>query len=89
MAKIYNVHEAKSNLSRLLEEVMAGEEVTIARAGQPLVDLKIHEPAITRAYPGFMKHLIQVNEEMSDEELWAPEPFKADLFTDRQTPNAS
>ncbi|MBA2409918.1 MAG: type II toxin-antitoxin system Phd/YefM family antitoxin [Gammaproteobacteria bacterium] len=31
-----NIHEAKTNLSRLLEQVAAGEEIIIARAGKPV-----------------------------------------------------
>jgi len=38
-----NVHEAKSQLSKLIEKVLAGEQVTIARAGKPVVDLVVHE----------------------------------------------
>jgi prevent-host-death family protein len=34
-----NVHEAKTNLSRLLQRVAAGEEVVIARAGVPVARL--------------------------------------------------
>ena len=34
-----NVHEAKTQLSRLLQVVEAGEEVVIARAGQPVAKL--------------------------------------------------
>ena len=34
-----NVHEAKTHLSRLLEQAMAGEEVIIMRSGRPLVRL--------------------------------------------------
>lgn len=34
-----NVHEAKTNLSRLLQRVVAGEEVVIARAGIPIARL--------------------------------------------------
>lgn len=37
-----NVHEAKSQLSRLIEAVLAGQSVTIARAGKPVVDLVPH-----------------------------------------------
>ncbi|GAA3922477.1 type II toxin-antitoxin system Phd/YefM family antitoxin [Microbacterium invictum] len=37
-----NVHEAKSQLSALIARVLAGEEVTIARAGMPVVDLVPH-----------------------------------------------
>lgn len=34
-----NVHEAKTQLSRLLARVEAGEEITIARAGHPFARL--------------------------------------------------
>lgn len=32
----YNVHEAKTHLSRLLDQVAAGEEVILAKAGVPV-----------------------------------------------------
>jgi len=37
--KVVNIHEAKTHLSRLLERVQAGEEVTIAKAGRPIARL--------------------------------------------------
>ncbi len=37
--KITNIHEAKSQLSRLIERAEAGEEVIIARAGKPVAKL--------------------------------------------------
>ncbi len=37
--KSYNVHEAKTHLSRLLDQVAAGEEVVIAKAGVPVARL--------------------------------------------------
>jgi len=40
-----NMHEAKTQLSALVERVLAGEQVTIARAGTPVVDLVIHHGA--------------------------------------------
>lgn len=36
---IVNIHEAKTQLSRLLEAVADGEPVTIARAGKPVAKL--------------------------------------------------
>jgi prevent-host-death family protein len=39
VAKIVNMHEAKSTLSRLVEEAEAGEEIVLARAGKPVVKL--------------------------------------------------
>ncbi|HET7028371.1 MAG TPA: type II toxin-antitoxin system prevent-host-death family antitoxin [Candidatus Limnocylindrales bacterium] len=38
--KTYNVHEAKTHLSRLLEQAESGEEIVIARAGRPIVRLQ-------------------------------------------------
>jgi prevent-host-death family protein len=34
-----NIHEAKTHLSRLLDKVAQGEEVTIAKAGKPIARL--------------------------------------------------
>ena len=34
-----NIHEAKSNLSKLIERARAGDEVIIAKAGTPMVRL--------------------------------------------------
>ncbi len=34
-----NMHEAKTQLSRLVEQALAGEEVVIAKAGKPVVRL--------------------------------------------------
>jgi prevent-host-death family protein len=33
---IYNIHEAKTHFSKLLEQVLSGEEVVIAKAGKPI-----------------------------------------------------
>jgi prevent-host-death family protein len=37
--KIVNIHAAKTQLSRLIADVLAGEEVVISKAGTPLVRL--------------------------------------------------
>ncbi|MGA7886416.1 MAG: type II toxin-antitoxin system prevent-host-death family antitoxin [Acidobacteriaceae bacterium] len=37
MAKTVNIHEAKTHLSRLLEEAVSGEPFVIAKSGKPLV----------------------------------------------------
>ena len=34
-----NIHQAKTHLSRLLQRVAGGEEITIARAGKPIARL--------------------------------------------------
>jgi prevent-host-death family protein len=44
-AAIVNMHDAKSQLSKLVERACAGEEIVIARAGKPAVRLTPVEPA--------------------------------------------
>jgi prevent-host-death family protein len=39
MAATYNMHEAKTQLSRLAERAASGEEIIIARGGRPLAKL--------------------------------------------------
>ncbi|QBS42475.1 type II toxin-antitoxin system Phd/YefM family antitoxin [Nocardia sp. CS682] len=35
-AEQFNIHEAKTNLSRIIERVEHGEEIVISRAGHPV-----------------------------------------------------
>jgi prevent-host-death family protein len=54
-SKPVNIHDAKTHLSRLVERVEAGEEVTIARAGRPvarLVPLGAARPRVLGALRG-------------------------------------
>jgi len=37
--KTFNIHEAKTHLSRLLKRVATGEEVVIAKSGRPVARL--------------------------------------------------
>jgi prevent-host-death family protein len=39
MTRIVNVHEAKTHLSKLLQDVERGEEILIGRAGEPIARL--------------------------------------------------
>lgn len=72
MAEIVNMRQVKTSLSRLVEKALAGEEVVIARNGEPLVRLvpvvKTREPQV----PGRMKGKIWIApdfDEMSEEDL--------------------
>jgi prevent-host-death family protein len=42
---VFNVHEAKTHFSKLLERVLRGEEVVIAKAGKPVARLMPLEAA--------------------------------------------
>jgi prevent-host-death family protein len=52
--KTVNVHQAKRRLSRLLEQVAAGEEVVIAKTGKPVARIVPISPREPRR-PGLAK----------------------------------
>ena len=58
--RIINIHEAKTHLSRLVDEVSAGEELTIAKAGKPLARLVPIKVAKRVRKPGFLKGKIRI-----------------------------
>jgi prevent-host-death family protein len=51
---ISNIHDAKTNLSKLIEAALRGEDVVIAKAGKPVVRLVaiVGEPAEKPLTPG-------------------------------------
>ena len=55
-----NIHEAKTHLSKLLEEVSQGGEVVIAKAGKPMAKLIGIRPAKPIRKPGFLKGKIKI-----------------------------
>lgn len=50
-----NIHEAKTHLSRLIEQVEAGEEFVIARAGRPVARLVGLQVRTKPRIPGLWK----------------------------------
>lgn len=64
--KSVNVHEAKTQLSKLLERAHAGEEVVIAKSGKPYARL-VPLAAPARRLPGLLAGAIT-------EDLFAPLP---------------
>lgn len=58
-----NVHEAKTHLSRLLDEVDGGAEIVIARAGKPLARLVPIERERPSRKPGYLKGRIRIAED--------------------------
>jgi antitoxin (DNA-binding transcriptional repressor) of toxin-antitoxin stability system len=55
MHKVHSVHAAKTNLSRLIERVEAGESIVIARGKVPAVRLVRADAATPRRKFGAMK----------------------------------
>jgi len=45
-----NIHEAKTHFSKLLRRVVAGEEIIISRAGEPLAKIVPIGPRVRRRF---------------------------------------
>ncbi len=59
--KTVNMHDAKTNLSRLVAAAVAGEPFIIARAGKPLVKVEaLEQPEAPDSRLGMLKGKIQV-----------------------------
>ena len=65
--KITNIHEAKTHLSRLIESVIAGEEVVIAKAGKPLVRLIPYKEVKQPRQPGGWKGKVTISNDFDAE----------------------
>ncbi len=55
-----NIHEAKTHLSELLQRVMNGEEIIIAKAGKPVARLLPFQPAPQPRQPGNDAGLVMI-----------------------------
>jgi prevent-host-death family protein len=53
MKKVVSIQEARPHLSKLIKEVEAGADVTIARAGKPVIRLVKYEDETTTRKLGF------------------------------------
>lgn len=62
-----NIHDAKTNLSKLIDRAVKGESFIIAKAGKPLVKVvAIGEAEAPKPRIGFMKGRISVPQDFDD-----------------------
>jgi prevent-host-death family protein len=76
---VVNVHEAKTSLSRLIEQALRGEDVVIARNGVPAVRLVQVEPVkkgAAKRRPGLWAGKIKE----IDPDWWKPDNDLTDHF---------
>jgi prevent-host-death family protein len=70
-----NIHAAKSQLSRLLDAAVAGEEVIIARAGKPIARIVPIEPRREPRKLGILAGKLHVPDDFDD-------PLPEDIIAD-------
>jgi len=69
------VHEAKTHLSRLLDRVLAGEEIVVARGKTPVAKLVRLEPAkLPKRELGWLAHTVPAGKDPLADGFWDPLP---------------
>ena len=71
-----NIHEAKTHLSRLIERVVAGEEIVISKAGKPVAKLVPYSAQTTPRTGGFL-----VGQIWEAADCWEPDNEFIDAMT--------
>jgi prevent-host-death family protein len=74
MAKTIDIHEARTHLSRLVDEAAAGAEIIITKAGEPMARLAPLSSPAGEKHLGLLKDKIKV-----------PDDFNAPLDDDTLT----
>ncbi|MGW0934929.1 type II toxin-antitoxin system Phd/YefM family antitoxin [Streptomyces sp. NPDC055089] len=65
-ARQYNVHEAKTHFSRILEQVATGEEVVISKAGEPVAKVVPLRARVKRTGRGSLKGQIRIADDFDE-----------------------
>ena len=66
MQTMVNVHEAKTQLSKLLQRVMNGEEIIIAKAGSPVAVLSPFKELPKPRVPGNDAGSVEIGPDFDD-----------------------
>ncbi len=61
--KTVNIHAAKTQLSRLVQEAAGGEEIVIAKAGKPVARLVALAPRRIVRKPGSMRGHMRIHKD--------------------------
>jgi prevent-host-death family protein len=61
---VFNVHDAKTHFSRLLDRVAQGEEIIIAKSGRPVA--KLVRVAVEPRKPGRLKGRIRIGPDFDE-----------------------
>ncbi|MFJ7155912.1 type II toxin-antitoxin system Phd/YefM family antitoxin [Streptomyces sp. NPDC101118] len=65
-ARQYNVHEAKTHFSKILEAVATGEEVIISKSGEPVAKVIPLPHKVRRTARGSLVEPVVIHEDFDD-----------------------
>jgi prevent-host-death family protein len=65
----FNIHDAKTNLSRIIERVEHGEEIVISRAGKPVAKVVPLARRLDRTGRGSLRGKLVATEDWDSDEV--------------------
>lgn len=65
--QVVNIHQAKTNLSKLIEVIMEGHEVIIGKSGKPVAKLVAYKEDKSPREPGCWKGKVWIAEDFDKE----------------------
>jgi len=68
-AEQFNIHDAKTNLSRIIERVEHGEEIIISRAGRPVAKVIPLEGRVRRSGRGSLRGQLTLASDWDSEQV--------------------
>lgn len=60
---LVNIHDAKTNFSKLINQVLKGDDIIIAKDGHPVVRLVPYTETINERHGGQLRGLIKINDD--------------------------
>lgn len=63
---ITNIYEAKTQLSKLIDKALQGEEVIIGKAGKPVIKLIPYQPAFATRQPGHWRGKVKIAKDFDE-----------------------
>jgi len=60
---LVNIHEAKTNFSKLINQVLKGDDIVIAKDGHPIIRLIPYTESVNERHGGQLKGLLQIHDD--------------------------
>lgn len=60
---LINIHDAKTNFSKLIQQALNGEEIIIAKGGNPLIKLVPYSAELPKRQGGQLKDLMHIGDD--------------------------
>lgn len=65
--QVVNIHQAKTELSKLIEKILKGEEIVIGKAGKPVARLVAYKENKPPRKPGYWKGRVRMAKDFDKE----------------------